>query len=57
MKAETLIKIINERAENNRLFWVAGLARETWQVLINHIDELHEVAKIAVLHYAELKGE
>lgn len=48
-----LIQQINRDAEANRLFWVAGLAREAWPVLLPHVERLHEVAAMAVRHYAE----
>ncbi len=48
-----LIKSINKDADANRLFWVAGIARETWPVLMPHLDELHSVARLAVEHYAK----
>jgi len=35
------------------LFWIAGLARELWSVLLPRIDELNDQARIAVQHYAE----
>ena len=52
MKTDELITIINRDAAANDLFWVAGLAREVWPVLIDHVDELHPSAAIAVRHYA-----
>jgi len=51
MDAKTIINQINADAEANKLFWVAGMARETWQVLQYHLSELHDVARIAVEHY------
>jgi hypothetical protein len=57
---KVLVDSINDYAENNELFWVAGLAREAYPILKNHLDELHEVAQISVEHYVEearVKGE
>lgn len=48
-----LIEDINKDAEANRLFWVAGLAREVWSALMPHLEKLHPVARIAVEHYAK----
>lgn len=44
---------INQYCQDGKWFWVAGLARETWKGLLPVIDQLHEVAQIAVRHYAE----
>ena len=51
MKIEVLIDGINEYAAKGQLFWVAGMARECWQVLKDRLDELHQTARIAVEHY------
>ena len=46
-----IISQINQYAEQNKLFWVAGLARETWHALRLVKDQLHPVALMAVEHY------
>ena len=33
-------------------FWIAGLARELWPVLIGRLDELNPLPRQAVEHYA-----
>ena len=53
MKIAALIDSINEYASKGQLFWVAGMARECWQVLKDRLDELHQTARIAVEHYFE----
>jgi len=37
-----------------KLFWITGLARELWPVLIARFDELSCEARIAVEHYSKL---
>jgi hypothetical protein len=54
---KVLVETINEYAKNGEWFWVAGLARETYPILKNHLDELHEVARMAVKHYTELNSK
>ena len=44
---------INRYCEQERWFWVAGLARETWPALRLVKDQLHPVALMAVEHYEE----
>ena len=53
MKANVKMFIddINEYAENNQLFWVCAMAKDCNSILINHLDELHEIARMAVGHY------
>lgn len=53
MKANVKMFIddINEYAENNQLFWVCAMAKDCNAILINHLDELHESARMAVEHY------
>ena len=53
MDVQILIDQINQDAESNRLFWVAGLAREAWSVLKNHKGKLHPSALMAVEHYED----
>lgn len=48
-----LVEQINADCDAGRWFWVAGLARETWPVLTQVKDKLHEVAAMAVEHYEE----
>jgi hypothetical protein len=43
------VKLINDTAGP---FWIAGLARELWPVLIGRLDELHDLPRQAVEHYA-----
>jgi hypothetical protein len=47
------LDIINAEAEENRLFWVAGLASEVHAILYPIRDQLHPVARQAVEHYHE----
>lgn len=49
-----MIEEINSLSEKNKLFWVAGLAREIWPILVPHKDELNEIALMAVEHYEAL---
>ena len=48
------INRINELAEQNDLFWVAAAAKELHPILVNHLDELEDSARLAVEHYAGL---
>ncbi len=52
MNIQALIDTINDDAQANRLFWVAGLAREVWPVLLPYLDALHPWAQEAVAHYS-----
>jgi len=51
IKSETFINDINNYAKHNQLFWVCAMAKDCNAILINHLDELHESARIAVEHY------
>jgi len=53
IKSKMIIDEINGYAKNNRLFWVCAMAKDCNTILINHLDELHEVARIAVEHYKD----
>ena len=53
IKSETFINDINNYAKHNQLFWVCAMAKDCNTILINHLDELHEVARIAVEHYKD----
>lgn len=48
-----VIQQINQYCKDGKWFWVAGLARETWQALLPVMDQLHEIAQQAVEHYAD----
>jgi hypothetical protein len=50
---DRLVQQINAYCEEERWFWVAGLARETWPALLPVKEALHEVAQMAVEHYAD----
>ena len=54
MKAnvQMFIDDINNYAKHNQLFWVCAMAKDCNAILINHLDQLHESARIAVEHYA-----
>jgi hypothetical protein len=43
------VQLINETDEP---FRICGLARELWPVLIDRLDELEELPRMAVEHYA-----
>ena len=53
IKVETFINDINNYAKHNQLFWVCAMAKDCNAILINHLDELHESARIAVEHYKD----
>ncbi len=53
MDVHILIDRINQDAMDNRLFRVAGLAREVWPILKSYKDKLHPAALIAVEHYED----
>lgn len=55
MSPRLLIDSINELDRSNKGFWLAGLAKEAWPVLIQHLDKLEPLAKQAVIHYSEVK--
>jgi len=44
------VELINAETEP---FWIAGLARELWPVLVERLDELTCDARIAVEHYSK----
>ena len=50
-KVQVFIDEINKYAENNKLFWVCAVAKDCSTILINHLNELHESARIAVEYY------
>ena len=54
MKAnvQMFIDEINNYAEKNQGFWVCAVAKDCNAILVNHLDELHESARIAVEYYA-----
>ena len=54
--AYSAVELINEEAKAGRLFWVAGLAKELWPILVHYLGALHPSARIAVEHYAEARG-
>jgi len=51
IKTKIFINDINEYAKNNQLFWVCAMAKDCNKILVNHLDKLHESARIAVEHY------
>lgn len=51
--ANRIVELINEYAEENALFWLAGLAKETLPILKNHLDELHPSARVIVQTYLD----
>ena len=53
MEIAEFIKTVNELADNNKLFWLAGLISETWEALIDHMDELDPLAQTLVTKYSE----
>ncbi len=48
------VALINEQTE---LFWIAGLARELWPVLVYRLGELNDLPRMAVEHYAKDRSE
>jgi hypothetical protein len=50
---KVLVDAINEYEENSQWFWVAGLAKESYPILKNHLDELLPLSREAVEHYME----
>lgn len=43
------VKLINDAKGP---YWICGIARELWPVLIGRLDELDDVPRMAVEHYA-----
>ncbi len=50
---DALVQQINQYCQEERWFWVAGLAREVWPALVSRKDELCAIALQAVEHYEE----
>lgn len=48
---------INRYAVENKLFWIASMAKDCFPILKNHINELHPLAKLAIEHYLHETGE
>ena len=57
MKITVIIEEANRLAEDDALFWVAGLVREAWPILVNHYAELHPLVQVAVTHYREAREQ
>ena len=53
MKIQLLIDMVNEQAERNELFWLAGLIKETKNVLKPYNDKLHKTAQFMLQTYLD----
>lgn len=51
MNLSDIVKMINADIENNRLFWAAGLIRETQKALWAVRHELHPAAQVLLTKY------
>ena len=56
MSKPTVQDLIVDINQANRGFWVCAIAKESWPVLIEHLDQLDEMPRLAVEHYAKIGG-
>lgn len=53
MNSETTIAEVNRLAEEGKLFWVAGLIRDTLKLSQHQREQLRPAARLALEHYRQ----